>query len=194
MNAVGSVHFFRGQKNFLTEIAAAKLRGLRLVFVFGFSAMKLLPLALAVAALGIAVKAQMSSTAKTPAPAAATPEGAPLVSGVYEWEKLVATPNAKGVRRTVFDGPTTTLDKIHCHITTLNPGEKSAEPSKHLQEEVIIVKEGLVEANWDGQSKTGGPGSVIFYASGATTFLRNAGTTPCTYIVIYYYTPLTPKS
>ena len=105
-----------------------------------------------------------------------------------------ATPNAKGVRRAVFDGPTATVDKVHCHVTTLNPGEKSGEPSKHLQEEIIIVKEGTVEAHWDGQSKSGGPGSVIFFAAGATTFLRNAGTTPCTYTVIYYYTPLTPKS
>ena len=104
------------------------------------------------------------------------------------------TPNANGVRRAVFDGPTTRLDQIHRHITTLNPGEKSAEPSKHLQEAVIIVKEGLVEASWDGQSKTGGPGSVIFDASGATTFWRNAGAAPCTYIVIYYSPRLTPKS
>lgn len=119
---------------------------------------------------------------------------AKLASNLHDWEKLVATPNAKGVRRAVFDGPTATLDRLHCHITTLNPGEKSGEPSRHLQEEVIIVKEGLVEANWDGQSRTGGPGSVIFFAAGATTFLRNAGATPATYIVIYYYTPLTPKS
>lgn len=123
-----------------------------------------------------------------------SPPAQKLVSDLYDWEKMVVTPNAKGVRRAVFDGPTATVDKMHVHITTLNPGEKSGEPSKHLQEEVIIVKEGLVEANWDGQSKTGGPGSVIFFAAGATTFLRNAGPTPCTYIVIYYYTPLTPKS
>ncbi len=129
--------------------------------------------------------------AQTPAPAAPP---ALLLSDVFAWEKMTVTPNAKGTRRAVFDGPTATVDKMHCHITTLNPGEKSGEPSKHLQEEVIIVKEGLVEAHWDGQSKTGGPGSVIFFAAGATTFLRNAGTTPCTYIVIYYYTPLTPKS
>ena len=117
-----------------------------------------------------------------------------LVSNLYDWEKLPVEPTAKGVRRAVFDGPTATVDKMHCHITTLNPGEKSGEPSKHLQEEIIIVKEGTVEANWDGQSKTGGPGSVIFFAAGATTFLRNAGKVPATYIVIYYYTPLTPKS
>ncbi|MEO7415108.1 MAG: cupin domain-containing protein [Opitutaceae bacterium] len=131
--------------------------------------------------------------AQTPDPAKVAP--APkLVSDLYDWETLVVTQNAKGVRRAVFDGPTATVDKMHVHSTTLNPGEKSGEPSKHLQEEVIIVKEGLVEANWDGKSKTGGPGSVIFFAAGATTFLRNAGATPCTYIVVYYYTPLTPKS
>jgi mannose-6-phosphate isomerase-like protein (cupin superfamily) len=125
-------------------------------------------------------------------PPAAAP--APLASDVYSWDSLTVTPTAKCMRRAVFDGPTTTLDKAHCHITTLNPGEKSGEPSRHLQEEIIIVKEGTVEANWDGKSKTGGPGSIIFFAAGATTFLRNVGTTPCTYIVIYYYTPLTPKS
>ena len=95
--------------------------------------------------------------AQTPAPAAPP---ALLLSDVFAWEKMTVTPNAKGTRRAVYDGPTATVDKMHCHITTLNHGEKSGEPSKHLQEEVIIVKEGLVEAHWDGQSKTGGPGSV----------------------------------
>jgi uncharacterized cupin superfamily protein len=116
-----------------------------------------------------------------------------LVSNLYDWEKMQPTTVSNGVRRAVFDGPTTTLDKIHCHITTLNPGQKSGEPRRHLQEEVIIVKEGRVEATADGRSQIGGPGSVIFFASGATTFLRNAGDSPCTYIVVYYYTPLTPR-
>ncbi len=134
--------------------------------------------------------------AQTPEARKSASQAAPaekLVSNLFDWEKLGVTPNAKGVRRAVFDGPTATVDMLHCHITTLNPGEKSGEPSKHLQEEVIIVKEGTVEANWDGKSKSGGPGSVIFFATGATTFLRNAGATPCTYTVLYYYTALTPK-
>lgn len=131
--------------------------------------------------------------AQSAPPTPAGPTAAPLISALYDWEKLPAKPTAKGARRDVFDGPTATVDKLHCHITTLNPGEKSGEPSKHLQEEVILVKEGTVEAHWDGQSKTGGPGSVIFFAAGATTFLRNAGSTTCTYVVIYYYTPLSPR-
>src|ERR1043165_8085834 len=145
-------------------------------------------------ALALFATACLVASAQTPAAKDAAPVEKPkLTSNLFEWDKLEVTPNAKGVRRAVFDGPTATVDLMHCHITTLNPGEKSGEPSKHLQEEVIIVKEGLVEANWDGKAKTGGPGSVIFFAAGATTFLRNAGTTPCTYIVIYYYTPATPK-
>lgn len=117
-----------------------------------------------------------------------------LVSAVYDWEKMPVNPTPKGVRRDVFDGPTTTLDKAHCHITTLNPGENSGEPRVHLQEEIIIVKEGLVEMHIDGRTQTAGPGSVFFLAACATTALRNAGPTPCTYIVVYYYTPLTPKN
>jgi mannose-6-phosphate isomerase-like protein (cupin superfamily) len=117
-----------------------------------------------------------------------------LRSTVYDWLKLEPTPTPTGMRRAVFDGATTALDKIHCHITTLNPGTNSGEPRRHLQEEVIIVKEGQVEASIDGKTQTVGPGSVFFMAANAVTALRNAGATPATYIVIYYYTPLTPKS
>lgn len=117
-----------------------------------------------------------------------------LKSTVYDWMKLEATPTPTGMHRAVFDGPTVELDKIHCHITTLNPGTDSGKPRRHLQEEVIIVKEGLVEASIDGKTQTVGPGSVFFMAANAVTALRNAGTTPATYVVIYYLTPLTPKS
>ena len=138
-------------------------------------------------ALGVAISLAAIDTSKSPA-------AINLVSGLYNWEKMVVTPTPNGVRRAVFDGATPTVDKLHCHITTLNPGEKSSEPRRHLQDEVIIVKEGTIEANWDGNLSTGGPGSVIFFAAGATTALRNAGQTPATYIVVNYYTPLTPKS
>jgi len=145
----------------------------------------LLPLALSAAVIG-ALYAQAPTAPKTPA--------AKLVSAVYEWDQLQPSPLPTGVRRAVFDGPTTTLDRVHCHISTLNPGERSGQPLKHLQEEIVIVKEGTLEANYDGTAKTAGPGSVIFLASGATTFLRNPGKVPVTYTVINYFTPLTPKN
>lgn len=118
-----------------------------------------------------------------------TPAPAPLASAVYDWEKMPVTPTPKGVRRDVFDGPTTTPDKAHCHITTLNPGENSGAPRVHLQEEIIIVKEGLVEMHIDGKTQTAGPGSVFFLAARATTALRNAGTTP-----VHLYRHLLPHA
>src|ERR1039457_2106071 len=133
-------------------------------------------------------------SAQTPTNVPAAPADQPkLKSAIYNWEKMQPATVSNGVRRLVFDGPTATLDKINCHITTLNPGQQSGEPRLHVQEEVVVVKEGTVEAMYDGHSETVGPGSVIFFASGATSRLRNPGKVPCTYTVIYYYTPLTPK-
>ncbi len=142
----------------------------------------------AFAALGTVAGLFAAESAKAP------PAAAKLLSAVYDWQKLEPKPTANGVRRDVFDGPTTTLDKMHCHITTLHPGQNSGEPRKHLQEEVLVVKEGLVEAHIDGKVQTAGPGSVFFFAANAVTRLRNAGEGPATYVVIYYYTPLTPKN
>ena len=130
--------------------------------------------------------------AQTNSPAPATPEK--LTSSVYDWEKMKPVTVPNGVRRTLFDGPTATLDKLHCHITVLNPGEVSSEPHLHLQEEVIIIKEGTIEAYFDGKTETVGPGSVIFFNSHAVTRLRNPGKVPAIYTVVNYFTPLTPKS
>jgi mannose-6-phosphate isomerase-like protein (cupin superfamily) len=127
-------------------------------------------------------------------PAITSTNASKLTSTVFDWEKMKVDTTTNGMRRTVFDAPTATLDKIHCHITTLNPGKNSGAPRRHLLEEVIIVKEGLVEATADGHSQTVGPGSVIFFAANAVTCLRNAGDVPATYTVINYYTPLTPKN
>jgi uncharacterized cupin superfamily protein len=116
-----------------------------------------------------------------------------LTSAVYTWDAMKVEPTEKGERRFLFDGPTTALDKLHCHITTLNPGEKSGEPRLHLQEEVIIVKEGTIEVTFDGETRTAPAGSVIYFNARAVTALRNVGDTPATYFVLYYYTPLTPR-
>jgi len=148
--------------------------------------MKAFLCALGFITLGLNLMAQTNS----PAPA----QSKKLTSAVYDWEKMKPVAVTNGVRRAVFEGPTATVDKLHCHITTLNPGEVSSEPHLHLQEEVIVIKEGTIEAFYDGKTDTAGPGSVIHFNSHAVTRLRNPGKVPATYTVIYYFTPLTPKS
>ena len=134
----------------------------------------------------------MAQTSPTNSPAPSAPEK--MASTVFDWEKMHVETMPNGVRRTVFDTPTTTLEKAHCHITTLKPGANSGAPRLHLQEEIIIIKEGLVEATFDGHKQIAGPGSVIFFAANAVTCLRNAGDGPATYTVINYYPPAATKN
>ena len=110
------------------------------------------------------------SAAQTPPPATPTP----LVSQVFEWSALQPVKIPNGERRQVFDGPTATVDKLHCHITSLAAGQ--------------------IEVHIDGRTQNAGAGSVLFFAAGAVTALRNIGDGPATYYVINYLTPKTPKS
>ena len=64
----------------------------------------------------------LAADGESVADAAKSADAPKLTSGVYDWAQMTATPNAKGERRMVFDGPTGTVDKLHCHITTLKPG------------------------------------------------------------------------
>ena len=133
-----------------------------------------------------------SAFGQSPAPDAAAAKSN-LASGVYAFDQLPETKKPQGSSRAVFDGPTSTVARLHCHISTLNPGKQSSEPHRHEQEEVIIVTSGTLEANWDGHTQTATAGSVIFFAAGATTFLRNASTAPVTYAVINYFPTLPAK-
>jgi XRE family transcriptional regulator, regulator of sulfur utilization len=110
-------------------------------------------------------------------------------SSVFDWTAIEATPTKVGSTRKFFQAPTATLDELECHVTTLNPGETPHPPHKHLDEEVIIVKEGVVEALVNGQEKRVGPGSVIFQASNQLHSIRNVGQTAAVYHVIKWNSP-----
>ena len=120
---------------------------------------------------------------------------AKMSSGVTTWEEIQSRikPTKTGQRRDVFDAPTPTLDRFHCHITTLNPGENTGPLHRHPQEEVVIVKEGTLEINIDGKKQIAGAGSMIFYAANENENMTNIGKTPATYYVLQWYTARTPK-
>ena len=115
-----------------------------------------------------------------------------LPSTLFEWSSLKPQPNAKGEVRRVVQRPTATLEELEIHITTLKPGEESHPPHQHVNEEILIVKEGQVEALVNGELKRGGPGSLIFQASNQLHNIKNVGTTPATYHVINWKTAPRP--
>lgn len=115
-------------------------------------------------------------------------------SALFEWNAVTAKQTEVGALRQFFRSPTATLDELELHVTTLNPGVSSHPPHRHPNEELVIIKEGTVEAMVGGELKKAGPGSVIFNASNELHSLKNIGTTPATYHVINWRSPGTQKA
>ena len=112
-----------------------------------------------------------------------------MSSTVFAWDKLEVKSTNKGARREVFDSATATLDRLECHITTINAGLSPHDPHRHPDEELIIVKDGTLEVTINGATQKAEPGSVLFYASNDLHGLKNIGETPATYHVIRWTSP-----
>jgi XRE family transcriptional regulator, regulator of sulfur utilization len=136
-------------------------------------------LVVALMAAGITLSAVVRADQQTPL----------LQSSVFDWNSVPDRPTNAGSVRTLFKGPTATLDELDLHVTTLNPGAAPHPPHKHPNEELLILKEGTVEALVNGEWRRVGPGSVIFLASNQLHGLRNVGTGPAIYHVISWTSP-----
>ena len=134
--------------------------------------------------LALPVALEAATVAHTEEPAHAA--GPILGSTVFHWNEMKAVKNEKGEVRTLCKTPTATIDQLEMHITTLNPGQASHAPHTHVNEELIILREGVVETLSKGVWVRVEAGSVIFNASNDLHALRNVGTTPATYHVINY--------
>ena len=119
------------------------------------------------------------------------PAGAVMGSTAVSWEEIQAKPSGTGITKAkqVFRDPTATLDELEFHVSTLPVGQSPHPPHKHPDEEVIIIKEGTVEALVGGEAKRVGPGSVIFQASNQMHTVRNVGDVPAVYHVMRWNSP-----
>lgn len=114
-----------------------------------------------------------------------------LGSTIYSWDEMVVKPTGVGARRDINDGPTATLNRFECHISTLRPGLPSHPPHQHGEEELIIIKEGTLDIHINGQEHRLGPGGVFWFASNDWHAVRNVGEGPSTYLVFNFATDAT---
>jgi quercetin dioxygenase-like cupin family protein len=112
-----------------------------------------------------------------------------LDSTAWNWADFTARKTNVGELRSVVDQPTRTLDKLEMHITTLNPHTASHPPHTHPNEEMVIVREGTLQAHVNGKEVVVKAGGVLFYASMQPHAVQNIGDTPATYYVINWATP-----
>jgi uncharacterized cupin superfamily protein len=127
----------------------------------------------------LALPAALSATATAEAD-----EGAILGPTVFAWKDMKATKTNVGEVRSLCKQPTATLDQLEMHVSTLNPGLMSHPPHRHVNEELIILRDGECETLSDGKWLKVEPGTVVFNASNSLHGFRNIGTTPATYHVI----------
>jgi XRE family transcriptional regulator, regulator of sulfur utilization len=127
----------------------------------------------ALAMAGLAVRAQSDKTAA-------------MTSIAIEWNSIGAKTNATGSSRKFFEGPTANLEVLECHASTLNPGATNHVILKRPNDEVIIVKEGTIEAFVNDKWVRVGAGSVVFNAANVPQAMRNTGAGPATYHVIMF--------
>lgn len=110
-------------------------------------------------------------------------------TSVFDWEKMKVEKTKSGERRQILEGKTNVFDYFEIHVTTLNPGNAPHGSHVHADmEELIIVKEGLVEQNINGDKKFLGPGSVVLALPGDEHGIRNAGETDASYFIIRWKT------
>jgi quercetin dioxygenase-like cupin family protein len=115
---------------------------------------------------------------------AQSPEKPLMKSRVFQWADLKVESTRSGERRALFDGPTANMARFESHVTTLNPGEMPHPGHKHPEEEMMIVREGVVEAVLNDTTNRVEAGGLIFCASNEMHGLRNIGTNRATYYVI----------
>lgn len=107
-----------------------------------------------------------------------------LGPAVFSWDQLQFHATPTGAVAQVVKEPTATVDQLEIHVSKLNPGTASHAPHRHVNEELIIVREGDCETLSDGKWIKVGPGAIVFNASNSLHAFRNVGTTTAVYHVI----------
>ena len=131
-----------------------------------------LAVALAAAAVSSAVPGLADTGRKT------------LASKVYVFEDLVVKKSGGNRSRDVFDGLTHGGFQLDLHETELAPGMAPHSPHRHVHEEMVMVREGMLEIMIEGKITKAGPGSVVVVASNEFHGWKNAGTTQAHYFVL----------
>ena len=116
-----------------------------------------------------------------------------LDSSAWKWADLAPHKTDVGERREVVQQPTRTLDELEMHITTLNPHTASHAPHTHPNEEMVILKEGTLQAHVNGKEIVVPAGGVLFFASMQPHAVQNIGDTRATYYVINWASPGSQK-
>lgn len=107
-----------------------------------------------------------------------------LASKCYVYEELAERAGQGGNKsRNYFNGVTSRGLGIELHETELPAGNAPHGEHRHAHEEMLFLREGIMEVTIEGKSTRLTPGSVAFVASNEMHGWRNVGDTRARYFV-----------
>jgi quercetin dioxygenase-like cupin family protein len=102
----------------------------------------------------------------------------------FPFEKLPIRYSDGGApTRDIAKGRVSTGELIELHETTVEPGKMPHPAHQHPHEEFILIREGTVEFEYNGEKHLLGPGSVGYTAPNQMHGFHNAGSTPASYFI-----------
>ena len=74
--------------------------------------------------------------------------------------------------------------QLEIHESSQEPGAAHEAVDKHLHNEIWLMQEGTCELTINGVTRRMGPGDIGIVNAGDLHYVRNAGSTRCTYFVV----------
>lgn len=114
-----------------------------------------------------------------------------LPARVYHIADIAVSKDSSRDRLQIIDAPTSVLQHMDVHLTTLEPGMAAHPPHTHAdEEELLIVKEGSVRVTINGKSKVLLPGGLAYSLPGDEHGAVNAGRGKAVYYIVKYKTKI----
>jgi (S)-ureidoglycine aminohydrolase len=106
-------------------------------------------------------------------------------SGVYDWQKQAVKTRPQGEFRQFIEGSTPTFKLFKVHATTLKAKSRMRESAYSQEnEELILVKEGILTVTIEGKTKDLAAGGIALIMSGDVRATENKTDKITTYYVI----------
>lgn len=138
------------------------------------------------AAMAKAQTAANREASSAPAPAADNSvEKLPVMkTKSYKYDEIPVATNGKNKQRRLFTAKTHTGFKMESHMSDIAPGEVNHPPHQHLREEMMLVREGVMELTISGVPHRLGPGDVGVIGSNEIHNAKNVGTVVAKYFIV----------
>jgi quercetin dioxygenase-like cupin family protein len=139
----------------------------------------------ALIATGMSPTARAAQQAAAPAAAPESVETLPVMKTArFGFDEIAVTTNGQNKQRRMFTAKTHTGFKIESHQSDIAPGEVNHPPHRHLREEMMLMREGVMELTIAGKPYRLGPGDVGVIGSNELHNAKNVGTTRAQYFIV----------